>query len=91
MTSTAPIVPLSLVGTTVKLTYFKLTGKYYAEGEYVAQQRHVFEVVDEVREMRRRGELPGLCRGACEFIIHISVDENSGGYPTLVLPLGTLR
>ena len=69
----------------VKLIYFKawgggpegLGGKYYAEGEYVSEKEHYFEVIDEVRKMRDEGRLPNLVRGHSPYHVLITTEPES--------------
>lgn len=60
--------------THVKLIYFKESGKYYSEGEYQTEQTQFYQLVDEVRQMKRNGKLPGLVDGAREFSVLIEAE-----------------
>jgi hypothetical protein len=53
----------------ITLTYFKTTGKYYTCGEYTTTKKYFYEIIDEVKEMRDNGKLPGIC--GCEWVIHV--------------------
>ena len=46
----------------VQLTYFKPSGKYYTDGSYDSQLEDFYNVIEEVRQMRR-SKLPGLIGG----------------------------
>lgn len=70
----------------VKLTYFKESGKYYSGGSYEAENKPLFEIWDEVREMQAAGKLPGLVSGATEFIISVDVPEHEHAHPRLIIP-----
>lgn len=59
----------------VELVYFKAGGKYYSEGSYLTNHTELWEVVNEIKEMRNKGELPGLIAGASDFMIHVVVKE----------------
>ena len=70
----------------VKLIYFKASGKYYSEGEYETQHKHMWKIFAEVRQMHRDGRrglrvIPGVARrdaaGAGRF--HASRSQNAGG------------
>lgn len=47
----------------VKLTYFKQSGKYYSEGDYVTHQDLHVRIVQEVWRMAKENKLPGLNDG----------------------------
>jgi hypothetical protein len=59
----------------ITLTYFKAGGKYYTEGEHETELNEFYSIIDEVKRLRREGKLPGLVRGADEFMIHLVVHE----------------
>lgn len=42
---------------TVKLQYFKESGKYYSSGEYTTDKKHIYDVASEVRDLK---DHPGL-------------------------------
>lgn len=46
--------------TKVKLTYFKPSGKYYSEGEYNSAYTYAFDIYQEVRQLNKIANLPGL-------------------------------
>jgi len=70
-------------GWLVKLTYFKQSGKFYAEGEYRSFKTHMFEIFEEVQAMAETGKLPGLVKGCSEFIVSIDVPEHIYNHPHL--------
>ncbi len=78
---------------TIKLTYFKESGKYYAEGELeVTADVKMYELFNRVRHMRDRGNLPGLGEGCGkEFTVHIDADDHPLGYPALIHKTRTIR
>jgi hypothetical protein len=70
--------------TCVTLTYFKPSGKYYSEGEFTRDYMRVGnlgevvylpEVIEDVRAMQERGELPGLTSGRWEGAILITAED----------------
>lgn len=67
----------------VKLTYFKASGKYYSQGEYVTQRQHLFEVWEEVREMQAH---PGLIGRWGDGPIAVDVPGHPQEHPHLVMP-----
>lgn len=69
--------------TKVKLTYFKTTGKYYADGEYTSKQKDTYDIWDEVEDMFFIGKRPELTEGPQEFIVMIEVPDHP---PRLVFP-----
>jgi len=72
----------------VKLTYFKEGGKYYSEGEYETQIEPLYEIFDEVREMHRRRQLPGLMVGHSDFTTLIEVPDHPNDHPRLIRTIG---
>lgn len=70
----------------VNLTYFKRTGKYYTDGSFdIREDASLSEIWDLVRLMKISGELPGLVKGATEFIISIDVPDHPHNHPHLIL------
>ena len=61
--------------TTVKLTYFKPSGKYYACGTYETAATHLAEACMEVREKMRSKTLPDLFPGHSDFDVLVEFDE----------------
>ena len=53
----------------VRLTYFKQSGKYYSEGQYITKKKKLFEIWDEIVLLMQVGELPGLMKGHSDFIV----------------------
>lgn len=45
---------------TVKIMYFKPSGKYYSSGEYETVHDALYRVLSEVEEMFKAGNNPGL-------------------------------
>jgi len=70
----------------VNLTYYKPSGKYYSEGSYETNQKHLFEIWDEVRAMGRLGQLPGITTDRNYFTISVDVPEHEHNHPHLVIP-----
>lgn len=62
-------------GTRVVLTYFKTSGKYYSEGEFVSLRDYWHEMIADVRDMQVAGRLPGLVDGCREFVVLIQPEE----------------
>ena len=69
----------------VKLTYFKLSGKYYSEGSYPTDKKQLFEIWDEVKKLQEEKYLPGLLPGHSEFHVLIDVPEHPHRHPHLIL------
>lgn len=67
----------------VKLTYFKKSGKYYSEGEYITEKEHMFEIFDEVSNMRVSSKLPGTSHGA-DFIVFVECPGHENEFPALI-------
>ena len=73
---------------TVQLTYFKASGKYYTKGSFkTPTDTSLIDVWEEVKQMRKAGNLPGLVEGAQEFNILINVPGHRHEHPRfLMLP-----
>ena len=63
--------------------YFKASGKYYSEGEYISEKLERYEIYNEVKEKFASGCRPGLFDGPNEFYVLIQAD---GLEPSLVMP-----
>ena len=60
---------------TVKLSYFKESGKYYAEGSFRIDETELFhEIINRVRDLHEKGRLPGLAPGAVEYGVLIQME-----------------
>ena len=68
----------------VKLTYFKRSGKRYADGTYYTQCEHAFEIYREVARMRQMGELPGLQPSPALTMGFVVLVEPLNGVPQLI-------
>lgn len=77
-----------------KISYFKLSGKYYTETEYkaiirktetgVAYMPDIAAKIRGIRDSRAQDDpLPGLCGNGWEGFILIECEE---GFPVLVVP-----
>ncbi len=74
---------------TVKLTYFKESGKYYSSAEFNVDESsytHFYQVFDLVENMQRNGDLPELTRGTAWPIILVTSDDHPNSYPGLIFP-----
>lgn len=74
----------------IVVTWFKESGKYYAEGEYYTQHEGMLEVIEEFRQMLARGKRPGLvdCTKH-EFTAVLNCDGHPHGFP-MMFPLATM-
>jgi hypothetical protein len=70
----------------VNLTYFKSTGKYYSEGTFTTSKEELSEIFTQVKQFLDDGMLPGLCEGAREFFVLISVPGHPHDHPHLCIP-----
>lgn len=68
----------------ITLQYFKKSGKYYSEGHYFTEKSYMGDVFDEIYQKLKDENLPGLRRGAVEFIIYVDADEHPNGFPALL-------
>ena len=67
----------------VNLIYFKPNGKFYSEGSFETEERHLFEIWNEVDVLVRTKTLPGLTEGAGGYIVLIDVPEHPHNHPHL--------
>jgi hypothetical protein len=72
---------------TVKLTYFKRSGKFYDQAEFSASTHTpLYRIWEHVRAMRTAGKLPGLIDGAGrEFNILVDVPGHPHEHPHIVM------
>ena len=49
---------------TITVTYFKYSGKYYSEGNYLTEDPHLFTILDTLIAELKAGRNPGLVEGA---------------------------
>lgn len=70
----------------VKLSYFKLHGKWYSDGEYDTKCQHLHQIWEEVQSMNKYGGLPGLVKESKNWIILIDVPEHEHNHPHLIVP-----
>lgn len=81
----------------VKLTYFKPSGKFYAEGEYEtklpaddlqhppgARAPALFKIWEEVAQLRAERRLPGLINGHSWFTVAIDVPDHPHAHPHIL-------
>lgn len=74
---------------TVKLTYFKKSGKFYDEGKFeVDSTTPLYRIWDMVKKMHKDGELPGLVSGARFPFIHVNVPGHEHEHPWLFVDQG---
>lgn len=68
----------------VKLTYFKQRGKYYSNGDYLSKKLQMYEIFQEVAEMLKQGNRPGLVDGGTDhFHCLIEVPDHPHNHPFL--------
>lgn len=67
----------------IKLQYFKPNGKFYSDGSYKSDKVHMFEIEDEIRQLRANGKLPGITGNV--WIIYVNAKAHPQGYPLLIL------
>lgn len=70
---------------TLKLTYFKPSGKYYSEGEIEVDSSTDWNTCIELVRFRFEGAcLPGLVTGAKNYIVHVNSDNHPSAYPAII-------
>ena len=74
----------------IKLTYFRLFGKFYTNEEYdFAAADHTWLLNDiwaHIEQLRDEKRLPGLKEGHSDYIIAVSVPDHPNDHPVLILP-----
>ena len=70
----------------VKLTYFKLTGRYYSDAEIEVEDLPLFKIWTSIRKLMDTGKLPGLVHGHGDFIILVEVPGHGHEHPRLLIP-----
>lgn len=70
----------------VELEYFKPSGKWYADGEYISNQEHLFQIWGEIEEMFANRKRPGLIDGKQGFITLVNVPSHPHAHPHLIIP-----
>ncbi len=70
----------------VKLTYFKQSGKYYTNGDYLSSKKHLFEVFAEVQKFLDHRVLPGLCKHHGPFYVMMDVPSHNYNFPHMCIP-----
>lgn len=74
-----------LIAYEVHLTYFRKSGKYYSEGKYTSYKQHLFEIWEEVGNLRRDGKLPHITEGSREWNILVEVPRHPHAHPTILM------
>lgn len=70
---------------TVKLQYFKPSGKWGYEGEFIASNDDSpYLIFDQIRAMNSAGELPGLSSGTWHGPIHCDLNDHPMAFPALL-------
>lgn len=70
-------------GWKIKFTYFKPSGKFYSEGEYMTHESVFYYVEEEIRAMLEEGKRPGLVDGHDGFHVVIDASDHPGGFPVM--------
>lgn len=70
----------------IKLTYFRLSGKYEAHAKWVTTKLNMFEIFDEIKDMMKKKILPSLVIGHSDYIVHVNASRHPKGYPALLFP-----
>lgn len=67
---------------TVWLKYFKKNGTYYTQCKYTTEKLNIFQIYEEVRQMKINKELPGAY--GSNHIILIDVPTHPDNCPKLI-------
>lgn len=66
------------------LTYFKESGKYYTEASFFTKEQWMYQVFEEVKEMKKNNRLPGLS-GEWSGFIYVESKSHPNSYPGLII------
>jgi len=69
----------------VVLQYFRESGKWYSEGEYNTDKKHLFDIWEEVLSMVRTKRLPGLVEDHSDYYVLIDVPQHPHRHPHLIV------
>ena len=69
----------------INITYFKDTGKFYAEGHYDTTKLGMDEIFDDVRGMYKKGSLPGLTPFSKFDYMVVDSKDHPHAYPRLII------
>ena len=69
----------------INLIYFKSSGKYYETSSFQTNKAYMFEVFDQVKELKAAAKLPGLISGDWDGPILVNSDDHPNAYPGLIL------
>jgi hypothetical protein len=72
-----------MAANTVRVEYFKASGKYYAEAAYDSDHADLWDVVKEFKERCRRGDIPGLSGKKLHFT---AIVRDKSDVPILIRP-----
>lgn len=75
----------------VNLVYFRESGKYYTEGEYISEHESISQIWEEVARMQELKRLPGLIEGSVFPIISVEIAGHPHEHPHLVIHWGLGR
>ena len=71
----------------VQLLYFRATGRYVASGQFSTELIKLNDIWEEVHELRRMGQLPGLRpNSGRELLILVDVMDHPRHEPYLAVP-----
>lgn len=71
----------------VRLSYFRQTGKFLTTAETMIVHDEIVEIWEEIDDMRRLGQLPGLRPGAGrDLFIIVDVPDHPQRVPHMVMP-----
>jgi len=65
----------------VLITYYKETGKCYSGGSYTSTKKHLYQIIDEVKEMIFSGTVPGMVEGYRPEYATIDVPDHPNNHP----------
>lgn len=73
---------------TVKLTYFKPSGKFYTSSTMEVLNRPINEIFDKIENLLKQGIRPGLSYGHSGFHVLIEIPEHENNQPCLLVGKG---
>lgn len=71
---------------TAKLSYFKRSGKWYADGSLeVDGSRPLFELWADIKKLLDSGKWPGLIDGPHDFFVHVDIPDHRHAHPHMIM------
>lgn len=71
---------------TVRLTYFRTNGKWYANAQYKTSVKPLYKIWEEVERKMSARCLPGLIPDHSDYLVVVDVPRHTHNHPHLIMP-----